>query len=53
MFIELVKNSGKDYLRLVNSIRVKNKDGYKVSQKKVILSIGSLVFNRVNSIIYP
>jgi hypothetical protein len=42
MFIETVKNSGKDYLRLVNSIRVENKDGYKVSQKKVILNIGYL-----------
>jgi len=42
MFIEIVKNSGKDYLRLVSSIRVKNKDGYKVSQKKVILNIGPL-----------
>ena len=40
--IVIVKNSGKDYLRLVNSIRVENKDGYKVSQKKVILNIGSL-----------
>jgi transposase len=42
MFIETVKNSGKDYLRLVNSIRVANKDGYKVSQKKVVLNIGPL-----------
>jgi len=42
MFIETVKNSGKDYLRLVNSIRVENKDGYKISQKKVILNIGPL-----------
>ena len=42
MFIETVKNSGKDYLRLVNSIRVTNKNGYKVSQKKVILNIGPL-----------
>jgi len=42
MFIEIVKNSGKDYLRLVSSIRVTNKDGYKVSQKKVILNIGPL-----------
>jgi len=42
MFIEIVKNSGKDYLRLVTSIRVENKDGYKVSQKKVILNIGPL-----------
>ena len=42
MFIEMVKNSGKDYLRLVESIRVRNKNGYKVSQKKVILNIGPL-----------
>jgi hypothetical protein len=42
MFIETVKNNGRDYLRLVNSLRVANKDGYKVSQKKVILSIGPL-----------
>ncbi|MFP3154752.1 IS1634 family transposase [Lachnospiraceae bacterium ZAX-1] len=42
MFIEIVKNSGNDYLRLVNSIRVTNKNGYKVSQKKVILNIGPL-----------
>lgn len=42
MFIEIVKNSGKDYLRLVNSVRVTNKAGYKVSQKKVILNIGPL-----------
>jgi transposase len=43
MFIEIVKNSGKDYLRLVNSVRVTNKNGYKISQKKVILNIGPLV----------
>ena len=42
MFIETVKNNGKDYLRLVNSVRVTNKNGYKVSQKKVILNIGPL-----------
>lgn len=42
MFIEMVKNSGKDYLRLVESVRVRNKNGYKVSQKKVILNIGPL-----------
>jgi Transposase len=42
MFLEIVKNSGKDYLRLVNSVRVTNKDGYKVSQKKVLLNIGPL-----------
>lgn len=42
MFIEMVKNSGKNYLRLVESVRVRNKNGYKVSQKKVILNIGPL-----------
>lgn len=42
MFIELVKNNGTDYLRLVQSVRVTNKKGNKVSQKKVILSIGPL-----------
>ena len=42
MFIEIVKNGGKDYLRLVSSVRVTNKNGYKVSQKKVILNIGPL-----------
>lgn len=40
MFIDLNKNNGKDYLRLVNAVRVKNKDGYKVSKKQVILNIG-------------
>ena len=40
MFIEIVKNNGTDYLRLVRSIRVTNKNGYKVSQKKDISSIG-------------
>jgi transposase len=42
MFIEKVKNSGVDYLRLVNSVRVRNKNGYMVSNKKVILNIGPL-----------
>jgi transposase len=42
MFIEKVQNNGKNYLRLVKSIRVRNKDGYKVSQKKVIYNIGPL-----------
>lgn len=42
MFVEKVKNNGKDYLRLVQSVRVTNKDGYKVSQKKVVLNIGPL-----------
>jgi transposase len=42
MFIEVVQNNGNKYLRLVQSIRVINKDGYKVSQKKVVSNIGPL-----------
>jgi transposase len=42
MFIDLNKNSGKDYLRLINSVRVTNKDGYKVPKKQVVLNIGPL-----------
>ena len=42
MFIEVVQNNGNKYLRLVQSSRVVNKSGYKVSQKKVILNIGPL-----------
>ena len=42
MFIDSIKINGNDYLRLVNSIRVENKKGYKVSQKKVIFHIGPL-----------
>ena len=42
MFIESVQNNGNIYLRLVQSIRVTNKSGYKVSQKKVILNLGPL-----------
>jgi transposase len=42
MFINVSRNNGKQYLRLVNSIRVKNKEGYSVSEKQVILNIGPL-----------
>lgn len=42
MFVECVKNNGTDYLRLVQAVRVTNKNGYKVSQKKVLLNIGPL-----------
>ena len=42
MFIECIKNNGIPYLRLVQGVRVTNKDGYRTSQKKVILSIGPL-----------
>ena len=42
MFIETVQNNGNTYLRLVQSVRVKNKDGVSVSGKKVIFNIGPL-----------
>jgi len=42
LFIEKVKNNGTDYLRLVEGVRVANKDGYKTTHKKVILNIGPL-----------
>ena len=42
MFVEVVQNNGNRYLRLVQSVRVTNKDGYKVSQKKVVYNIGPL-----------
>ena len=42
MFIDVSRNNGKPYLRLVNSIRVENADGYKVSRKQIILNIGFL-----------
>ncbi len=42
MFVEAVQNNGKTYLRLVESVRIRNKDGCKVSSKKVIMNIGPL-----------
>lgn len=42
MFVEKVKNNGTDYLRLVEGVRIANKDGYKTTHKKVILNIGPL-----------
>lgn len=42
MFIEKIKNNGKDYLRLVHAVRKPNKDGLMVSTKKVLLNIGPL-----------
>jgi len=42
MFIDVIKSNGKPYLRLVNSIRVANAAGKKVSQKKVVLNIGPM-----------
>ena len=40
MFIDVFKNNGKPYLRLVNSVKVKNATGKKVSQKQAVLNIG-------------
>lgn len=42
MFIDVFDNNGKPYLRLVNSVRIKNSSGKKVSQKKPVFSIGPL-----------
>ena len=42
MFIELFKNNGIDYLRLVENKRVTNAQGKKTISKKVILNIGSV-----------
>ncbi len=42
MFIEVNRVNGKPYLRLVNSIRVKNEQGYSVTKKELIRSIGYL-----------
>ena len=42
MFIEKIKNNGKDYLRLVHAVRKPNKNGDMVSSKKVLLNIGPL-----------
>ena len=42
MFIEVVQNNGNKYLRPVQSARVVNKSGYRISQNKVVLNIGPL-----------
>ena len=42
MFINVSRNNGKQYLRLVNSIRVKNTDGFSTSRNQVICNIGFL-----------
>lgn len=42
MFVEIVQNNGNKYIRLVQSIRATNKDGLKVSKKKVIKNVGPL-----------
>jgi transposase len=42
MFIDVIKNNGKDYLRLCKSTRKLNAAGNKVSSKDIILCIGPL-----------
>lgn len=42
MFVEQCKNNGTPYLRLVQSYRVEDAQGRKVSRKKTILNIGPL-----------
>lgn len=42
MFIDISKNNGKDYIRLVKSKRVMNSSGQKVARKTVILNVGPL-----------
>ena len=42
MYVESFKNNGIDYLRLVQSYRVKNSKGIKTARKKVIYNIGPL-----------
>jgi len=42
MFIDISKNNGKDYLRLMKSRRVKNDNGVKVPRNTVVLNIGPL-----------
>lgn len=42
MYVESFKNNGIDYLRLVQSNRVKNSNGIKTARKKVIYNIGPL-----------
>jgi len=42
MYIDVCRNNGKKYLRLVNSIRKKNKEGFTTPHKQVIFNIGPL-----------
>jgi hypothetical protein len=42
MFIEKIKNNGKEYLRLVHAVRKPNKNGDMVSTKNVLLNIGPM-----------
>ena len=42
MFIDVSKNNGKDYLRLMKSRRIKNDKGIKIARNAVVLNIGPL-----------
>lgn len=42
MYIEVVKNKGVEYIRLVQSRRIKNPDGKSLPSKKVICTLGKL-----------
>ena len=42
MYVECFTNNGKPYLRLVQSVRVTNKDGKKIPKKQVVLNLGPL-----------
>ena len=42
MFIDVFKNTGKDYLRLVESYRSETPEGKKVIRKRIICNIGPL-----------
>jgi len=42
MFVELCKNNGIPYLRLMQSCRVEDSQGRKVSRKKTVMNIGPL-----------
>jgi transposase len=42
MFIDVSKNNGKDYLRLMKSRRIQNDKGVKVSRNAIVYSIGPL-----------
>jgi hypothetical protein len=42
MFIDVIKNNGRDYLRLVKSSRVENDKGAKVATKTIVHYIGYL-----------
>jgi hypothetical protein len=47
MYIEVVKNKGVEYIRLVQSRRIKNPDGKSLPSKKVLCIEDDIVFNSV------